>query len=107
MRPRGEIREALASAVTELLFRSSECTAFANPGVTWRDAALRAQVGFDAARQTMRNMARDGELVPVGTARVDHACRPMVLYAPASEAMRCAAATLELSHAIDSWAAFP
>lgn len=118
MRPRGEIREALASAFHELSPTPDVCAfrgAVAHQGVlddvcagvTWRDAAVHAQVGFDAARQTVRDMHRAGELVTVGTARRAHANRPMVLYAPAPGASEHAAASVELSNAINGWAQFP
>jgi len=58
MRPRGEIRSALAGAAMEF-------ASLGRPAVTFRDLAERAQVGYEAARMTVRNMARAGELVPV------------------------------------------
>lgn len=118
MRPRGEIREALAGAFRELSFTADAgglCGAIAHQGVvndlcvgaTWRDVAVKAQVGFDAARQTVRDMHRAGELVKVGTVRVPHANRPMVRYAPAADAGAYTDATVELSNAINCWAQFP
>lgn len=77
MRPAGEIRQALRSAAQTLAVPERN-------GATWRDLAAHAQVGFDAAKQTVRDMAAAGELVPIGTVRADHASRPMVRYAVAA-----------------------
>ncbi len=72
MRPRGEIRTALASAAVQL----------GDTGFTWRDLAATAQVGFDVARQYAKDMRRAGELQKVGTVKVPHARRPMVKLKP-------------------------
>lgn len=74
MRPRGEIRQVLGEAAQAL--------AEERGGATWRDMAVRACVGFSKARETVKDMARAGELEPCGTERVAHARRPMVRYAP-------------------------
>ena len=73
-RPRGEIRTALAGAAQALHAEHGPAT--------WRDMAVAAQVGFDAARRTVQNMARAGELRRVDTVPVLGARRPMVRYAP-------------------------
>ena len=39
-------------------------------GASWRDAAVAAQVGWDAARVTVENMVRAGDLVKVGAEKV-------------------------------------
>lgn len=83
MRPRGEIRMALAEAA-ELLAREVGAA-------TWRDMAQRAQVGYRAAERTVGNMARAGELQRVGRAEVPHSRKPMVLYAPVAPAGAAAA----------------
>ena len=71
MRPRGEIRAALSEASQRMP------TPF-----TWRDLAIKACVGFDAARQSVRDMQRAGELVQQHDyARVPGVNRPMALYA--------------------------
>jgi hypothetical protein len=72
MRPREEIRLAMVKAASEL---SRE-----RGGATWREMGARACVGFYAARQAAHNMHRAGELEKLGTVRVPHANRPMVLY---------------------------
>jgi hypothetical protein len=67
MRPRGEVRLALAQAVE----------AAPAPGATWRELAAQACVGLDSARRTVGNMVAAGELIVVGHKRVPHARRPM------------------------------
>jgi hypothetical protein len=49
-------------------------------GVTWLDAAQAAQVGYEAARHTVDNMARAGELVRVGSAKPEGSRHWMALY---------------------------
>lgn len=72
-RPRGEIRLALQLAAAEA------------PGSTARDLAARAQVGFIAAREAIRNMTRAGELVAAGTKPVPWRRAPVRVYAPAEQ----------------------
>lgn len=67
MSARGEIRLALAKAAES----------FGAQGATWRQLAVAAQVGFEAARMTVENMVRAGHLVVVGQAVVPESCRPM------------------------------
>ncbi len=69
-RPRGEVRLALKLAAAE------------EPG-TARDLAARAQVGFAAARFTIRNMVASGELAPVRRLEVPWRCAPIRVYAVA------------------------
>lgn len=73
MRPAGEIRRALREAAKALLAEST-------PGVTWRDLAVHACIGHQAARRTVGNMARAGELRPSGATRVPGVRRPMTTY---------------------------
>lgn len=76
MRPRGEIRAAMDAAVSTV--------PVAEPGVqgvTWRDLAQLACVGFDAARRTADNIAAAGELIVIGHRRVPGANRPMKVFA--------------------------
>lgn len=75
MRPRGEVRQALAQAAMQV----------AGQGATWRALAHRAAVGLDAARRTVDNMLAAGELTVIGQARVPGVCRPLNLYAPAGQ----------------------
>jgi len=74
MRPQGEIRRALANAAEQLAEEKG--------GATWRDLAMRAQVGFAAAKATVRNMERAGTLEPIGSEKAAHSRRWMTLYAP-------------------------
>lgn len=74
MRACGEVRLALYNA----------CRAIATPerGATLREMALHAQVGMDAARRTVSNMARAEQLFAVRERQVDYRNRPVVEYAP-------------------------
>lgn len=74
MRPAGEVRLALASAAAAL---AQECG-----HATWREIADRAQVGYTAARDTVRTMERAGVLEGVGFEKRAHSARWMKLYAP-------------------------
>jgi hypothetical protein len=81
VRPRGEIRAALAEATHELVRESGR-------GVTWAEAACRAQVGADVARRTMDNMARSGELQRLEErVRWPGVRRPMTLFVPVAPAL--------------------
>lgn len=75
-RPRGEVRQALATAGAALAVEQG--------GFTWRDVAQVACVGFAVARQTVRDMERAGELRRVGRQAAAHSCRPMNVYEPVS-----------------------
>lgn len=72
MRPRGEIRQAIAQAAVKLL---QECLE-----VTYRDLAAAAKVGFAAARNAIKNMVREGELEPAGSIQVPGVKRPLNTY---------------------------
>lgn len=76
MRPRGEIREALSAAARDLAGRHGP--------VHWRAIAAHAKVGWDAARSTIKDMVRAGELDRAGTARAEWSRRPVTLYLPAT-----------------------
>lgn len=94
MRPRGEVRLALAGAAMEF-------ASIGRPAVTFRDLAERAQVGYDAARVTVRNMARAGELVAV-----ECAAGPLRAYAlkdAAAPARAAPAEVLELADVQCMW----
>lgn len=97
MRPRGEIRAALALAVDTLPAQAQ--------GATWRDLAQLACVGLSAARKTVENMVDAGELIVVGHRRTPHASRPMRLLAKpgASGAVRQSSPFEELARC---WAEF-
>jgi ribosomal protein S25 len=95
MRPRGEVRDVLASAAGELV-------QMAGRGVTWRELAQHTQVGGEVARATVRNMERAGELRSVGEVHVAGVNRPMTAYAPAEQGSGDAS----LAEVIKGWAAF-
>jgi hypothetical protein len=81
-RPAGEIRQALRRAFLDLASaRMAEGAQVVR--ITWREAAAVAAVGWDAAKRTADNMARAGELVPVGLVRTPGVSRAMVGYLPA------------------------
>jgi hypothetical protein len=82
MRPRGEIRAALADAAQQIV--DQQVSEGEVKGVTWRQLARAACVGFEFARATVKNMVTAGELVPVGEEREPGSRRPLVTYAPAS-----------------------
>lgn len=101
MRPAGEIRQVLWGAAQELSRGSGE--------VTWRDMAVHAQVGFDAARATVKNMVRDGWLQPVGYRREGHANRPMRTLRPIERQDLLSSAPpphMELAGVMSSWHRF-
>lgn len=82
MRPAGEIRHAIGKAARELAAERAVQPSFTVAGGTWRDFAARACVGFKVAQRTVENMARAGELAPLGAVRVEGSRRPMVVYGP-------------------------
>jgi hypothetical protein len=57
-RPRGEIREAMSQALLQI--------ASGGAAAPVRQLAEKAQVGYDAARRTLDNMARAGEVRVAG-----------------------------------------
>lgn len=86
MRPRGEIRAALAAAAERLLAQPG----LQAVGLTYVDLAQAACVGFKAAQRTLDNMSRAGEFVRVGSRPVPGAKRPVSTYVPARLAQRAA-----------------
>lgn len=90
-RPAGDIRLALRRAFLDVA-RARMAENPATACVTWRDAAVAASVGWDAAKRTVENMARSGELVRVNPVRTPGVSRAMVGYMPAElvcQAMPC------------------
>lgn len=81
MRPVGEIRAALREAAHAIASERLQM-GLQPAGATWRELAQRAHVGYSAARDTVKNMVRVGELQPAGTVSAAHARRPLVAYAP-------------------------
>lgn len=89
MRPRADIRLALATAAQELPTQLGR-------GATWRDMAKHARVGFAAAKATVHNMARAGELQPAGTVTSPSSRRPMTAFVPAQQVERaCPVSSLD------------
>lgn len=95
MRPRGEIREALATAARALHAEQG--------AATWREIAARAQVGYGAAHDTIRNMARSGELADVGGHKPPGSDRYHRLYEPAQRANFATATTGDLDQVVRQW----
>lgn len=78
MRPAGEIREALLNS----------CRALLTPerAPTLSELAVHAQVGTEAARQTIANMTRHGIILKARERRVPYRNRPVHEYMPADQA---------------------
>lgn len=102
MRPPGEYRQALAKSAMALAEAAIQRAAL--PELTWLDLAHHAQVEAKAARVTVKNMVRDGALVPVGWQRREHANRPMRTFRPAEAGPLLGAEGLELQGVLQGWA---
>ena len=76
MRPAGEVRQALLNACTQL--------ATPDRGPTLREMAAVACVGLQAARRTVENMSRAGQLRRVRDRKVEYRNRPVAEYVPAA-----------------------
>ncbi len=102
MRPRGEVRQAVAAAAWSL--------AEVRGAFTFRDVAAHSQVGYEKTRETLKDMARAGELLVVGETRAAGVSRPLNLYRPAEPvASRASGAGADMSHlvqAVRRWADF-
>ena len=94
MRPQGEISRALLGAAREL------CTAEQCP--TLPELAAHAQVGYDAAMTTVKNMTRYGRLRIVRTRNVAYRNKPVAEYAPAEEAADQEAGFVDLGRVINA-----
>lgn len=95
MRPRGDVRQAVSGAAGTLV-QQHGC-------FTGRDVAAFAQVGFEKARQTLKDMVRAGELVVIGESTAPGVCRPLNVYAlPAVQGSPGAA----LEQALKRWVDF-
>lgn len=91
MRPAGDIRTAIAAGFAD------------GPGTT-RELAGRTLVGLAAARMTLDNMRRAGDVVVIDEVRVEGVKRPVPLYD--LRRPECAAAVVDWS-LITAWAQFP
>lgn len=78
MRPAGEIRTLLLETVREL--------SLPERSPTLAELSARTQVGEQAARHTLSNLTRSGQLRIVRTRRVAYRNRPVAEYAPAEVA---------------------
>ncbi|KQV85450.1 hypothetical protein [Rhizobacter sp. Root1221] len=106
MRPRGEIRDALAQAFIRLLSdRGLLVEGVAVDGVSVRESAAAAQVGFDAARRTVENMVRAGQLVRISSVKRAGSQHWEGLYAPAEFVPGHACGVAALANALQSIAA--
>lgn len=94
MRGPGEIRQAMRRAAEP----------FADVGATWRQLGEAACVGTQAARRTFENMVRAGDLLVLGTRRVEGACRPMLVAVPAPA--RPSTSAEPVCVAVSCWADF-
>lgn len=94
MRPAGEIRQALMSAVTELYTPER--------APTLAEIANHSKVGTDAARRTIGNMTRHGALRIVRERRVHYRNRPVAEYAPAE--VIAGAGYVDLASVFSAWA---
>ncbi len=90
MRPVGEIRAAIEAAVQ------------AKGRGTYIDFADAAQVGYDAAKQAIKDMVRARRLVPVDHQTLPHSKRPLLVY-EFSEASN--EPQMDLLQAMRGWAA--
>ena len=96
MRPRGEIRQALSNAAHALAHE-------VGAGFTYMDLAAKSQVGYDAARQTTKDMVKAGELEPVGTRRMPGVRRPLRTYLPADPRGGRVCGSQILANAMGGW----
>lgn len=79
MRPAGEIRIALMNAAKALCYRDDQGR---RRGPTLAEMAERACVAIGAARRTVDNMGRAGDLEMVFERKVEYRNRPVAEYAP-------------------------
>lgn len=97
MRPAGEIRQALMVAARELARPEQR------RGPTLLEVAQHAKVGADAARRTMDNLRRAGDLVIVAERSVDYRNRPVAEYLPADLVPQHTQGFVELGDALSLW----
>jgi len=95
MRPVGEIHEALLDAARRLVTPDR--------APTLMELAQHAQVGMQAARDTVPKMKRHGALRIVRTRRVDYRNRPVAEYAPAEGSDAGPGAGVDLGQALAAW----
>lgn len=99
MRPAGEIRQALLRAASEL-----STTLPVDRGPTLQEIATWAQVGVAAARRTVDNMTRAGQLRCISARRkVTYRNRPVAEYRPAEPQTSACDGEQALSTALAAW----
>lgn len=94
MRPMGEISLALLGAAREL------CTPEQCP--TLAELAAHAQVGYDAANNTVKNLRRHGALRIVRKRRVAYVNKPVAEYEPVQAAADADAGFVDLGQVISA-----
>ena len=92
MRPAGDINKALLQALS-----------VSSAGLTLRELAAAAQVGLDAATQTIKNMNRRGRVCVQSTRRVPGRNRPVAVYALPVTKDAANDAVMNLSAAMRVW----
>lgn len=97
MRPAGEVRLALLNACSQL--------ATPDRGPTLREMAAVACVGLDAARRTVSNMHRAGQLHAPRTRRVGYRNRPVAEYVPAVQVPCEQPGYVDLAAVLQVWGA--
>lgn len=99
MRPAGEIRKALLDACADLAREVQD----PEHGPSLREIAHRACVGLDAARDTMKNMARAGVVHRVNSRKVAYRNRPVAEYRPGAMTLAANDAIAALVGAVRAW----
>lgn len=109
-RPLGEERKAIRRAAEQLAAERladvpdvDDAMRAEASAATWRDLGAKAGVGFTVARRTVENMARAGELTPIGAKKLEHSRRWMTLYALPAPAPCSAAAAPVIDSVMRSW----
>lgn len=95
MRPAGEIRQALLQAAADL--------ATPDRAATLTELAHKACVAVSAARRTVDNMKRRGELRVPRTRKVDYRNRPVAEYEPAPPQPDTDASHLDVASVFGMW----
>jgi predicted ArsR family transcriptional regulator len=94
-RPRGDVSRAIVKALED------------GPPMTLRDVAARCQIGYLAARWTLKELGRAGAVEIVGREKRAHSKKWVALYAPAGNQAKSvtsqAAGLAALSGAVASW----
>jgi hypothetical protein len=93
MRPAGEIRQVLLTAVGEL--------STPDRGPTLAELASHTKVGQKAAMETMKNMRRHGAVHIPRTRRVEYRNRPVAEYALTKEPI--SVGCVDLGAAMQAW----